>query len=88
MTALHSATACSLPYMLEFVLDRGFTPIDARNANGCTALYFTARLGHRDPTKLLLSRGARVDARNDNGITALLACASEASSEHEDDRAG
>lgn len=38
MTALHSATTCFSPYMLQLVLDLGFTPIDACNASGCTSL--------------------------------------------------
>lgn len=52
-------------------LSRGI-PVNARDANGRTALMITAMNGHSDATKFLLERGADINAQDGNGRTALI----------------
>ena len=51
-------------------LDAG-ADVDARNANGDTALHIAASRGLDDIVALLAERGAALDARNENGQTPL-----------------
>ncbi len=52
------------------LLDLGL-PLDARDAQGCTALIRATGGGHADIAALLIARGADADARSSSGITAL-----------------
>ena len=45
--------------------------LDARDANGCTALWFAASHGHYKLAKLLLASGADEDAQGEHGRTPL-----------------
>jgi hypothetical protein len=56
---------------IELWLNRGI-PVNARDANGRTALMITAENGHSDATKYLLERGADINAQDSDGRTALI----------------
>ncbi len=55
---------------VQRLLDLGL-PLDARDAQGCTALVRATGGGFADLATLLLTRGANADARAASGITAL-----------------
>lgn len=70
---MHWAAVGDLARVRE-MLGRG-AHVDARDANGRTALYRVARSGHVDVVRELVSRGADVDARAHVGWTALIVAA-------------
>jgi hypothetical protein len=66
---LHYAASGPEPEVLTLLLDRGAV-IDARSANGTTALMMAAGYGAIDGADLLLARGADPKLRNSHGLTA------------------
>jgi ankyrin repeat protein len=75
----------SLPELVELgqreaamrALEQG-AEIDARGADGATALIWAAHQGDRELVAALLARGANPDATNDYGVTPLAAASVEA----------
>ena len=53
------------------MLSRGVY-VDSRDANGLTALMWTAVNGNTDTARLLIARGADLNARGKHGSTALM----------------
>jgi len=51
--------------------------VDARGADGSTALHLAAHRGHSDVAKALIGKGAAVNARQRDGTTALMLAAEE-----------
>jgi hypothetical protein len=68
---LRSAAQDGSKIEIELWLNRGI-PVDARDANGRTALMITAANGHSDATRYLLERGADINAQDGDGRTALI----------------
>ncbi len=56
--------------MVALLIDRG-AKIDAKDADGLTALMIAAGEGHLEMVEVLVKRGARVDARDKRGRAAL-----------------
>jgi ankyrin repeat protein len=59
---------------VELLLDRD-ADVDARDAEGTTALMEAATYGHSETAALLLERGADVNAHDERGTTALMMAA-------------
>jgi len=81
-TALMHAACFGLSARVAWLLARG-APVNARNANGCSALWHAAEAwagatdGHVDAVRLLLAAGADVEDASDNhGLTPLVVAAS------------
>ena len=59
---------------VAWLLARG-APREAKDVNGCTALYYAGWKGHVDALRALLAAGANVDAASNKGTTPLNAAA-------------
>lgn len=68
-TPLHYGASGPEPKVLAWLLERG-AALEARSANGTTALMMAAGYGAIDGADLLLARGADAGARNTPGLTA------------------
>jgi uncharacterized protein len=69
-TPLHYAAYHGHPAVAQALLKRGADP-NARDADGATALWWTAGVGRRDATAVLLAAQADVNARDNEGKTPL-----------------
>ncbi|KAI0762137.1 hypothetical protein BD413DRAFT_585897 [Trametes elegans] len=67
-TLLHLATLAKFPTLVKFLLAREID-IDARDQNGCTALYLAALTGAGDCARALVDAGAALDVVNAAGRT-------------------
>ncbi|OBZ70717.1 hypothetical protein A0H81_09040 [Grifola frondosa] len=67
-TLLHLAVLARFPALAKFLIMRGID-IDARDKNGCTALYFAATVGAVECAKLLVEAGAALDIVDGLGKT-------------------
>ncbi|CDO72755.1 hypothetical protein BN946_scf184994.g7 [Trametes cinnabarina] len=67
-TLLHLATLARFPALVKFLLDRNID-IDARDQNGCTALFLAALSGSGDCARALVDGGAAMDVVNAAGKT-------------------
>jgi len=69
---LHAAQAGNVKDVLA-ILDEGKgVDVDAADSTGRTALMLSARAGHEETCKVLLSRGADVTLRDKEGLSALM----------------
>jgi hypothetical protein len=71
---LHAAALAGDVARIRASLAAG-APVDARNAQGQTALMVAAYAGHARAVEALLQAGAGVDAADEAGLTALMAAA-------------
>jgi ankyrin repeat protein len=60
--------------MVDLLLARG-APIDARDLNGATALYYAAERGHNTVVQRLIERGANVNLTGKSGVSPVAAAA-------------
>ncbi|KAH9895078.1 hypothetical protein C8Q73DRAFT_645606 [Cubamyces lactineus] len=67
-TLLHLATLAKFPALVKFLLARDID-VDARDQNGCTALFLAALTGSGDCARALVDAGAALDVVNAAGKT-------------------
>ncbi|OSD07126.1 hypothetical protein PYCCODRAFT_1464228 [Trametes coccinea BRFM310] len=67
-TLLHLATLAKFPALVKFLLERDID-IDARDQNGCTALFLAALTDSGDCARALVDGGAALDVVNAAGKT-------------------
>ncbi|TBU37339.1 hypothetical protein BD309DRAFT_629882 [Dichomitus squalens] len=67
-TLLHLATLAKFPSLVKFLLSQGID-IDARDLNGCTALFLAALTNSTECARALVDAGAALDVVNAAGKT-------------------
>ena len=67
-TLLHLAVLAKFPSLVKFLISQGID-IDARDNNGCTALFLAALTGSRECARALVDAGAALDVVNAAGKT-------------------
>ena len=67
-TLLHLATLARFPSLVRFLLAQGID-VDARDNNGCTALFLSALTGSTECARALVHAGAALDVVNAAGKT-------------------
>lgn len=69
--ALHRAAAVGSTPMVELLLGKGKSPLNATDQNGYTALHHAVAEGHGDTAVALLKAGAETDKKDTDGYLAL-----------------
>lgn len=69
-TLLHLATLAKFSALVKFLIAHGID-IDARDKNGCTAVFFAAVIGASECAQVLIDAGAALDVVNGLGKTPI-----------------